>query len=115
MTPLSLLILIGSTSLLIITIELVRKRQLREKYSILWLAIFVFLILFSLSGNLIDAVASRLGVGYPPSLIFIAGIFFIILLLLMLSVIVSHQTDRIIKLTQKIAILEEKLNKKINE
>lgn len=98
--------------MLLVTLDLVRRKHLREKYSMLWLGIFVLLIGFSLSGSLIDRVAEYLSVGYPPSLIFIAGIFCIILLLLMLSVIVSHQMDRIITLTQKIALLEEKLKRK---
>jgi hypothetical protein len=109
MTQLSLIILIGSSVMFLITIDLVRRKHLREKYSILWLVIFIAMILFSLSGHLIDRVAQYIGVGYPPSIIFIAGIFFLIMLMLMISVIVSHQTDRIISTNQSVALLEQRI------
>ena len=47
----------------------------------------------------------------PPTLVFMAAMFGLLLLTLMLSVIDSHQTDRIISLTQKIALLEERLSR----
>ena len=109
MTTLNIITLFVSILMLVITVELVRKKHLREQYSILWLFVFFLLILLSLSGRSIDQLAQWFGVGYPPSLFFLAGIFFLMLLILMISVIVSHQTDRVIKLTQKVALLEKKV------
>jgi hypothetical protein len=111
MTPLNSLILFGSIVMLLVTIELVRRQHLREKYSILWLGIFILFIGISLTGKSVDKIATTLKVGYPPSLVFVAAIFLLILLLLMVSVITSHQTNRIIKLTQRLALLEEKLTR----
>lgn len=59
-----------SLVLLIITLELVRKGQLREEYSLLWLigaAVVFFLSLFK--GSLI-VLSGWLGVKYAPSLLF---------------------------------------------
>ncbi|MEI6266710.1 MAG: DUF2304 domain-containing protein [bacterium] len=93
-------------------IWLLKKKHLREKYAILWLFIALLLPLGFLDIGIITTISHYLGIIYPPTLIFIAAFLGLLGLTLMLSVIVSHQTDRIIKLTQHQALLEEKINKK---
>lgn len=102
-----LLICLG---LLVVIIELLRRQHLREKYAILWLVIAVALPIVFFSERLIDRISIMVGIMYPPTLVFIAAILGLLLLTLMLSVIDSHQTDRIIKLTQKVALLDERLD-----
>ncbi len=92
-------------------IELVRRKHLREKYALLWFLISFIMIIGFFNESLVSKVSLFIGIKYPPTLIFIAAITGLLLLNLMLSVIDSHQTDRIIKLAQKIAILEERLNR----
>jgi hypothetical protein len=94
-----------------VVVELLRRNHLREKYAILWLLIAVALPIVFFSERLIDRISVMVGIMYPPTLVFIAAILGLLLLTLMLSVIDSHQTDRIIKLTQKIALLEERFDR----
>jgi hypothetical protein len=104
------LFLIVCLGLLIVVVELLRRKQLREKYAILWLVIIIVLPVVFFNEHLIEKISLMVGILYPPTLVFIAAILGLLLLVLMLSVIDSHQTDRIIKLTQKVALLEERLN-----
>jgi hypothetical protein len=109
MSGVHILIIIGSIGLLIMVLELVRRRHLREKYALVWLLVSVILIIMALVPRLLDTLANKLGIIYGPSLLFLAGIFVLLILSLMLSVIVSHQTSRIINLVQQIGLLEARL------
>lgn len=96
-------------SLFFTIIWLLKKNHLREKYAMLWLFIAIILPLGFLDIGLITQVSYFLGILYSPTLMFIAATLGLLGLTLMLSVIVSHQTDRIIRLTQEMAILKNKI------
>jgi hypothetical protein len=85
---------------------LLKKKHLREKYAILWLLISLSIPIIIIFEKYIDRLSLFVGIKYPPTFVFMVAIGGILLLLLMLSVIVSHQTDRIIALSQKVALLE---------
>lgn len=93
-------------------IDLLRRSHLREKYALLWILIVISMPIVFLNQSLVQKISLFLGIQYPPTLVFIGGIIGLLLLTLMLSVIDSHQTNRIIEMAQKIAILEEKVNRK---
>ena len=97
--------------LLITIIWLLKMKHLREKYAILWVLIAVAIPLCFWNIGFVTDVSYFFGIAYPPTLVFMAAMFGLLLLTLMLSVIDSHQTDRIISLTQKIALLEERLSR----
>jgi len=95
--------------LFVAIVWLLKKKHLREKYAILWLLIALAMPLGFWDISFLTSISHFFGIAYPPTLVFIAAILGLLLLTLMLSVIDSHQTDRIITLTQKIALLEERL------
>lgn len=102
---------IFSISLFVVVLELVRRKHLREKYALIWLFTSLGLIVLSFSGKFLDQISALVGIAYPPTLVFLIGSLFLLLLTLSLSVIVSHQTTRIIKLVQEIGLLEERIRK----
>ncbi len=112
--PLSARIIIFLTGLglFIIVFELVRKKRFREELSIIWL----FLALLIASGSVIDLVidplAKRLHIYYPPALVFMIIIIVLIISLLYFSLITSDLKSKVKELTQKIALLEFKINEK---
>ncbi len=91
-------------------IWLLKKNHLREKYAILWLVIVLAMPIGFLDVPLITWASHFVGIQYPPTMVFLAAILGLLLLTLMLSVIVSHQTDRVIVLTQKQALLEKRIS-----
>ena len=95
---------------LIIVFRLVLKKQLREEFSIIWILCAIVLNVFAFWKNGIDYLAALLGVYYAPSLLFIFLFAALICYCLHLSKIISKQQNDIKNLTQKMAILESKIN-----
>ncbi len=103
------LTLFFSINFALMVLVLIHRGKLREEYSLLWLAVGVFTIFLALNKDVIEILASWLGVLYAPSLLFLFALIFCFLLLLQLTVVVSDLTSKIIRLTQNYAIFEEHL------
>ena len=86
-------------------IELVRRRKLKEKYSILWLCAALVMIFFSLSRELLHSAARLLGIQYPPSLIFLIAFLFLIIINIHFSVVISELSDKNKTLARELAIM----------
>jgi hypothetical protein len=99
-----------SLAIFIIVIELIRRSHLKERYSLIWLAATIFLIVFSVWRNLLDFLALRIGIFYPPSFLFLLAIVFLVLLLLHFSIIVSDLSENNKRLAQELGILKTKFN-----
>jgi hypothetical protein len=105
-----LVILIIGTSLFFTILELVRRKRFREELSLVWLLIGFGMIFASVADFVIDPLAFRLGISYPPALVFIVIFFFLVLVVLYFSVVVSDLKGRNKELSQKIALIEYRLN-----
>lgn len=102
---------------LIVVLEFVRTRKLKEQYSLLWLLIGGIMILLTLWRNLLNKLASLLGIYYPPSLLFVVGILFSFALILHYSVIISRLHTQNVKMAQEIGVMNKKiedLNKRVS-
>lgn len=97
--------------LLLIVLELVRRRRLLERYALLWLFSTVVLLVLAVWRGLLDDVAQRIGVAYPPNALFVIALFFVLVLLLHFSVAISRLSDQSKILAQRIAMLEELLRR----
>lgn len=93
----------------IIIFELVRKRKFREELSLIWLLIGPGLIMSSFADRIIDPIALRLGVHYPPALIFLIVFFLLTFTLLYFSIVVSDLKSKNKELSQKVALMEYKI------
>ncbi len=92
--------------------RLISKGRLREEYSFIWIICTVLLLVFSVWRNGLDVIAKLMGIFYAPSLIFMGAIFAIVIFLVHLSVVNSKQHKQIKDLSQEMALLKEKLEKK---
>jgi len=95
-----------SAALLVTVIELVRRGKLTEEYSFIWIACAVALLILSLWRNLLDVAASALDVHYPPALLLLTLTFFVVIVSLYFSVIVSRHRKEIERLVQELALLD---------
>lgn len=102
--------MIMSALIIFTVLDLVRRKKLKESYSLLWLATGIVMFLVALSRRFWDIVASALGIYYPPSALFMIGIIFLILLLLQFSIVLSELSENNKKLAQKMSLLEFKIN-----
>ena len=103
--------LTGSGLIFLMVIELIRRNHLKERYSLIWLATALVLIIFSLWRPLLHFIALKLGIYYPPSFLFLLAIGFLIVLLLHFSTVISSQSDQSKRLAQEIGILKSRLSK----
>jgi len=104
-SPIQIVAILGSFGLLLIILDLVRKRRLAEEYCLLWIGVGVAFMAISVFRGLIERIAALLGIFYPPSAIFLIAIFFIVWLLLRFSLIVSDLAEKNRTLAQEIALL----------
>ena len=88
-----------------VMLELVRRRQLREKYALLWLAVGIGGIVLGLGRTVVDRVAHALGVDYGPSAVFLGAIVFLLLVCMHLSWEVSRLEERTRTLAEELALL----------
>ncbi|WP_295654742.1 DUF2304 domain-containing protein [uncultured Mucilaginibacter sp.] len=94
--------------------RLIIKGKLREEYAIIWCLCTLVLVVFSFWRKGLGVMANLFGVFEPPNLVFTAFIFAILIYLLHLSVVVSKLQNNIRNLSQEIALLKERLDKKEN-
>jgi len=97
-------------AMLLIIIELVRRRKLREEYSWLWLMTGSVILLLTLWFDLLKCVTHLVGAVTPSSTIFLFAFLFLILISLHFSVVISKLTERNKDLAQRYALLELELN-----
>lgn len=113
MTPLAVSIAgtIASVALVIIVLELIRSRRLRERYALLWLATGIVLAVLCAWRDGLNTIASWVGIrSYPPAVLFAVGILFILAVLLHYSTVISRLSDQNVLLAQKLALLEQELD-----
>ena len=98
-----------SLLLLVVVLELVRRRKLTEEYSFLWILASIALLILSLRRELLDVVARWLGVSYPPVVLLMLLMLMVCVASLCFSVIVSRQRQQIERLIEETAILSAEL------
>jgi hypothetical protein len=101
--------LIGSGALVLVVLELVRRRQLLERYALLWLLSGVVIVGLAAWSGLLQSLADVVGIAYPPSALFAVAFLFVLVLLLHFSISVSRLSDQTKVLAQRLALLEEEL------
>ena len=114
MTPVRVSIVgaIASVLLILVVLELVRGRRLKERYALLWLATGVVLLVLSIWRDGLNTIAGWAGVtSYPPAVLFAVATLFILLVLLHYSTVISKLTDENVNLAQRIALLEERVSR----
>lgn len=102
--------IVGSILILVGIFELIRKKKLKEQYSLLWLCFGIFFLFFSIWRDGLDKFSRLIGIYYAPAalfLILIMGMFFI---LLHYSIIISELSEKNKNLVQDVGILKFQVN-----
>jgi hypothetical protein len=111
MTPfrVSIVAAVAALVLLVAILELIRSRRLQERYAMLWLLTGVVILVLGLWRGLLSKIADFVGIAYPPSALFVLAAFFILLLLLHYSTVISKLSDENRILAQRLALLQNDL------
>lgn len=103
--------IIGSLVLFLFILRLVKRKKLKEEYSLLWLGFGAIFIALSIFKPLLEIVADTLGILYAPAallLILVLSVFFI---LIQFSVVISKLAEGNKNLIQEVGILKTELRK----
>jgi hypothetical protein len=102
--------IVVSAALLLVILELVRRRRFLERYAILWLLSALVMLGLAIWKGLLSTLASAIGIVYPPNALFVVAFGFVLILLLHFSLAVSRLSDQAKVLAQRLALLEERMH-----
>lgn len=102
------LMLVGGIVAFLVTIHWVRNRDMRERYAIGWLAVAVLLLLCGLFPEVIMRWAKFARLSYSSAVLFVS-LTAIYCFALFVSVALTHQYRRNVRLMQEVAILNHRL------
>jgi hypothetical protein len=109
MTKLHILTGVVALLLLVLIFELLRRRQLREKYAVLWLAVGLLTLPFGFIPNAFDHVSNSLGVHNGASLVLFLAVVFLLLVCIHLSWEASRLEDETRALAEEVALIRTEL------
>ncbi|HIZ48495.1 DUF2304 domain-containing protein [uncultured Subdoligranulum sp.] len=110
MTPqLQFFMVLGAVALLLIIFVLLKRGLMSVKYSLLWLALAVGLVIFAAAPYVVYVLRDILGIEMPVNLVFLLMFCFVLVVLLSLSIAISQLAEKCKRLTQANAILEKRL------
>lgn len=89
--------------------ELVRRRRLREEYSILWLAASLTIVGLALHRGGLDTLSQLMGIYYPPMVLVVLAGFFGLLLAIHFSLVISRLSSENRTLAQEFALLRREV------
>ncbi len=89
--------------------ELIRKRKLLERYSLLWFGSALVMIVLSVWRGLLDKAAAIMGVYYAPSALFIVALGCGVVLFVHFTIVISGLTEQNKLLAQEVGLLREEL------
>jgi hypothetical protein len=105
---LQIILVVFTLVILSFFINMLRKRKLELKYSLLWLVAIGAVLALSIWPKIIDIMAGFLGVADPMNALFFICIVFLVGICISLTVVVSRLSKRIRTVVQSVAIIEYK-------
>jgi len=115
MLKLTFLTSITALMVLGIILELLRRRQLREKYAFLWMSVGLVVLILGFLPRLLDSVAAMLGVASGVSLVLFLGVIFLLLVSIHLSWVVSRLEEETRTLAEEIALIRTEFTRQSGE
>lgn len=103
----NLVALVGALGILLLTVELLRRRQLREKYAALWLVVSAVALALAVFPGLLDWLSSTLGFGLPVNFLFFVAFLVLLFVSMQLSLETGRREDETERLAEEVALLRE--------
>ena len=108
--PQRIVLLLLGLSILALTLELIRRRRLREEYAVLWVCTGIMILVFVVMPNILFSVAAWLGLDHGVLMTFLCFLF-LAAIVLHYSVVISRHSEREKHLAQELALLRDELEK----
>jgi hypothetical protein len=104
-----LLVLAATIVVALFIFRLVRARQLRSKYALLWLTIGLLMLPLGVFPGLLDTFSEWVGVHYSPTTFLLLGDAFLFLVVIQFSWELSRLESRTRMLAEEVALLRGEL------
>ena len=91
--------------------ELIRRRRLMERYAILWLTAGLTVLVLAVWTGLLSVLSRAAGISYLPSALFAVAFLFVLVMLVHFSMAISKLSDQNTILAQRLALLQERLDR----
>ena len=101
--------LIVCIGVVIFIIDMVRRRRLREEYSVLWLTTSVIMFVLVIKYDWLESITKYIGAGLPTTTLFIGSIVFLMLISVQFSIKISKLTNQVKDLVQDNTLLRSEL------
>ena len=111
MTGVHLIAIVAAVATIALIVELSRRRQLREKYALVWLAVGVVMAVFAVSPGLFNHLAHSMGVKNPPDLLTVVASLFLLVVCVQFSWELGRTEDRSRLLAEEVALLRNEVDK----
>lgn len=103
--------IIGCLFFLALVVEAVRRRHLKEAYSLLWLILGLIFLGLAVWRSGLEYISSIVGIYYAPSMLFLFMLCAQFLILFQYSMIMTKRAEEAKRLAQELALLEERVRK----
>jgi hypothetical protein len=101
--------IIGAVVVLVIMIELLRRRQLSEKYAALWLIVGIGVLILLVAPGLLRVVSQALGFEVPANLLFLVAVTLLLAVTVHLSWELSRLEEETRALAEDLALLRHRV------
>ncbi len=112
MSGVHVIALVSALVTLSVIVELSRRRQLREKYAVVWLAVGLVVAVFAIAPGLFNRLAHAMGVINPPDLLSVVSVLFLLVVCVHLSWELGRMEDKTRVLAEELTLLRKELEER---
>jgi hypothetical protein len=98
--------LIGSLVTLVVLFEMMRRKQLREKYAVFWVLVAIVTLVIAAFPGLLNAAAAAVGVAVPANLLFFGASMLLLVVSVQHSSALGRLEERSRTLAEELALLK---------
>lgn len=104
-----LFVILLGISILLVILNQVRRKKLREQYSLLWILSGLLLVLSAIFIGGVERLSHLVGIYYPPAFLFLVAILIILVLQFHFSTVISNLREQNKALIQDLGIVQSDL------
>lgn len=106
---LQIFLIFSALIFLAIMVYYLARKKLNLKYSLIWLATGIGILILAVFPQIVEWVGHLIGITTPVNTVFLFVCMFMLLIIFTLTIIVSHLNMRVYRLTQTQALLEKRV------
>lgn len=100
-----LIMLLIGVAMLLFVLNMVRRKQIREQYSLLWIIASIVIMFSAVFIRLVERLSHLVGVYYPPAFLFLLAILLLFVLQFHVSTVISSLREQNRSLVQDVGLL----------